>query len=69
MLNNITIQDAEPPTDEVKEALKEVETPSREWIRLLIMLKNTSLNSSFAAEAEVGFNSKDAKAQKVNRIA
>lgn len=67
-LVNITIQDSEPPTDEVKDAFKNVETAKQG--------KETSINNARkyeseqvpAARAQVDAVLKDAQAQKEERI-
>ncbi len=69
MLNNITIQDAEPPTDEVKEAFKEVENAKQGMDTAVNNAEKYQSEQQLAAEAEVDSIAKDAKAQKVNRIA
>lgn len=69
MLNNITIQDAEPPTDDVKDAFKEVESAKQGMDTAVNNAEKYQSEQTLAAEAEADSIIKAAEATKANRIA
>lgn len=67
-LINITIQDAEPPTDEVKDAFKNVETAKQGKETAINTARKYESEKKPAARAEENAILKDAEAQREGRI-